>query len=206
MKAINRKWIPLGLAAAILVSFGCSNGQVQAPTQTSPRAQDATAPMQLQSQTGDRKVLDVPTPPSMDDLAKILPSKISAADASRLLIQIDPSKIQGLDDSKNYQVQVRGGHGGFHGGFGRFGHGFGRFGRFGFGGFGPFGFGGWGGWGWGGLGWPWWGYSGLWNNLWWYPYGGYYYPYSYLYGGTGYYPYLYGGLGGLYNPYFYRFW
>jgi hypothetical protein len=133
---------------------------------------------------------DAPIP--IDDPAK-LPQKLSP----NQVIQIPYENIKDLQgSSKGYQT-MRGGHGGRAFGARGFGGGFGRFGR-------------WGGAGWGGRYWGagwggnWWG-GAYYNNLAFYPYGGYYYPYyfnagayypywstPYYYGAGAYYPYACG--------------
>ena len=197
----NRKLLPLGTAVLFLAAVGCSSGKAASPTQ---------------ARVGDRQVLftgQVPAnAPTMDELVKNLPAQISQADASRLLITIDPAKINGF----GHEYGVLSGHGGgghgggghgggFHGGGHGFGHGFNNFGNAFIGGWG----GGWGwgwpwwgslGWGsfgwpgWGGFGWPGWGGGvGTAGSLSWYPYGGYDYPYAQS--GGSYYPYTYGNTG-----------
>lgn len=46
-------------------------------------------------------------------------------------------------------------------------------------------------------------YRGLYSSLYYYPFGNYYFPYTYRAGA--YYPYSYRGLSSLYYPYFYRY-
>lgn len=140
-----------------------------------------------------------------DQILSELPTRIPASEAANVLVQIDASKIQ--PRGSTYSLMARGGgggHGGGHGGHGGMhggsfhghggfnGHGhFNRFNNFNsfFGSFGCCGFG-----------------------NWWYPWGGYYFPYS-LYGGyyypyysSSYLPFLYGNGYGGFNPYGYGGW
>lgn len=185
MRSLSRILLPAVLGAAF-TAFGCSSGP--ALTQ-SPTAAQATAPQQVQS--ADRSVLDLATPPSMDQLAKVLPQRIPASEAGKLLVHIPANSIV---QDKSYSVQAWGGRG-YHGYGGHFGyHGYGGFrGYRSYGGYYPY-------------------YSyGLYPylygayglyNLSYYPYGGYYYPYS-LYGGY-YYPMSYYYNSAYYYPYLYR--
>jgi len=120
---------------------------------------------------------------TVDQLRKALPSRISEADAAKLLVEIDPSKVIAANDQ---EVQQRGRFGrgyarGFARGWGRgFYRGYGRgYGR----------------------GFRYYGYRGYYFPY--YRYSGYYYPYYYPYYSYSYYPYYY-GYRGAYYPY--RYW
>ncbi len=181
--------LSLALSVALVgTALGCAstapNANTPAPAaipQASSITEGSVHPDQFMQ--SDRQIMVNGQAMSFDQIRKNLPSRISEADAAKLLVEIDTSKIKDGD----MEVQQRFGRGfargfsrgwgrGFYGGFGR-GLGYGGYGRFRYLGY-------------GGSYWPYYGY------------GGYYYPYSYGYGGLSYWPYLY-GYGGGYYPYSY---
>jgi hypothetical protein len=141
----------------------------------------------------DRQIMVDGQPMDVDQIRKQLPSRISEADAAKLLIELDPSKIV---EDKDLEVQQR--YGRYGRGYGRsygrgyargFGRGYGRgfYGRYGYGRYGYRRF-------------RYYGHRGYYYPY--YRYAGYYYPYSYPYASSYYYPYMY-GYGGHYYPYSY---
>lgn len=182
----------LGVAmsmALVGTALGCAPAVPGAQT-----AADVPQPLNLSEGTvapdqhiqGDRHVMVDGKPMSVDQIRKELPSRISEADAAKLLIELDPSKIV---ESKDLEVQQRYGRGygrGYARGFGR-GYGRGFYGRYGYGryGYGRF---------------RYYGHRGYYYPY--YRYANYYYPYYYPYYSNYYYPYMY-GYGGYYYPYSY---
>jgi hypothetical protein len=168
-----------GLATVLAATtFGCATN----PTTSTAAPQQETLSVIDQAQVQpERSIM------SINDLKANLPARISEADAARMLVEIDPSKI--VTDG-NYSVQQRFGGRGIGRGFGGFGRGFGHGGFRGFsrgfhGGFGRFG------------GFNRFRYFNYGSNF--YPYylnAGYYYPYAY----NNYYNYLY-PYSGSYYPY-----
>ncbi len=188
----------LGLAmsgALIGTALGCApsvpNSSVPAADipASALKAQDlsegAVHPDQL-IQDGQR-IMVGGQPLTVEQLRKELPSRISEADAAKLLVEIDPSKVI---EPKDQEIQQRGR--GFGRGYGRgFARGFGRgfyrgYGRGFYGGYGRF---------------RYYGHRGYYFPY--YNYAGYYYPYYYPYYSYNYYPYFY-GYRGYYYPY--RYW
>jgi hypothetical protein len=156
-----------GLATVLAVTtFGCAS----TPSTTTAPQEPMSAIDQAQFGTqSDRQIQ------SIADLKANLPAQISEADAAKMLVEIDPSKVR----TNNYSVQQWGFRGGFRGGL----RGFGGIGRGWYGGYGR-GFGAYRYFGYGGRYFPY------------YNYGGFYRPY--LYGS--YYPYLY-NYANYYYPY-----
>lgn len=155
------------MMAAVAGLVGCAGNN---PVATGDNAQ---APQP------DRQVLatgtDIKQDVELENAIKQLPQRISAADAERMLIQIDPEKIND-DGSEGYSVQRWGGRYGRYGGYRGYGRGF-------YGGFRYYGY--------GGRYFPYYASAGYY-----YPYfSGGYYPYLSLYNSL-YSPYSY------YNPYF----
>ncbi len=135
----------------------------------------------------DRQIMVDGQPMNVEQIRKELPSRISEADAAKLLIEIDTSKIV---EDKGLEVQQRYGRGYRRGFYGRgYARGFGRgfYGRYGYGryGYGRF---------------RYYGHRGYYYPY--YRYAGYYYPYTYPYYSYSYYPYMY-RYGGYYYPYSY---
>lgn len=186
-----------GVAATLVGCAQVSPNSSQAPTPELPLLQappaGGVAPDQLVF--GDRQILVNGPEINVEQIRKQLPAQITAAEASKLLVKIDPRQI--VQEGSGFETQQRFGRGfgrGFYGGVRR---GFGWSGALGR-------WGGWGG-GWGG-----WGAYGGWGGLGWYPYGNLYFPYAYSAGcwspaifpvaSALYSPFLYGYGGGFY-PY-----
>lgn len=186
----------VGVACLAIGLFGCSSNS---PTITQGPSVPAQPP---------RSVLAAENTLSPDALKAALPERIPASEASQRLIQIDTSQIIGLPDqnvaggeSRSIQQRGRGGIRGFGGGWG---------GRGWYGGYRGYGWRGYGSFGLGGLG-----YYPYYYSSYYYPYGGYYYPYYlygsyyypyyYPYGSSYYYPSLY-SYRGYYYPYAYTWW
>lgn len=203
----------LALTTGLAATLGCAQ---TAPTIT-PAPEPAAAPAttlalpQLQTMTegtiapdnllvDNQQTMVNGQAMSVEEIRKLLPSRISEADAAKMLVKIDLDKV---NQSAEFDTQQRFGRGfgrGFVGrGFGRgfVGRGFGR---------GFFGRGIYGGWGFrnrffnrgffGGLGF-------LPYSSYYFPYyynAGYYYPYTYSFANTLCSPYLY-GWGGSFWPY-----
>ncbi len=187
------RWLGLALTAGVIGgTLGCSNSVPNATSDSPamiPQVQNAPsgklAPEQVL--TAERKIMVNGEAMTVEQIRKQIPSRISAADAPKMLVQIDPDKIVKEDAKGDLQTQQWGRRAffgrGFYGGYGLYGRGLYGYGGLGlYGGYGYYPF--------GGYYWPY------------YSYAGYYYPYSYA---SYYYPYLY-GYSGLYYPYYYRWW
>lgn len=182
------RYLALAMSTALVGSaLGCAPAIPNAKTPDAiPMAQSlmegSVHPDQLI--TDDRMVMVDGKTMSFEQIRQQLPARISEADAARLLVSIDPSKV--MDSGEMELQQRRGWRGGgrsFARGWGRgFARGFGRGLYRGFGNYRYFGYRGY--------------YFPYYYNA------GYYYPYTYPYGGLTYAPYLYGYGGGLY-PYSY---
>lgn len=183
------RWLSLALTTGVIGSMvGCAN---PAPTlsppsspiipQAQPAPQNALPPDQVL--TAERTLMVNGKAMTMDEIRQHLPSRIPAADAAKVLVQIDPDKIVKEAASNELETQqwwfFRRGYfaRGFFGGWPLFSSSLFAY---------PYAY------------YPFAGYY--------WPYylsGGFYYPFSYA---SFYYPYLY-GYGGLYYPfYFRRFW
>ncbi|MNY20104.1 hypothetical protein D3C86_1535670 [compost metagenome] len=180
------RWLGLAVTAGVLGgTLGCAQTSTtaSAPAPAIPQLQTPVsgtlAPDKLI--IDNQKLMVNGQAMSVDQVRKQLPSRISAADAAKMLVQIDPNKIVKETAKSEQKTQIWWGGGlwgrGFWGGYGLYGAGL-----YGYGGYGYY---------------PYYGY--YWPY---YSYAGYYYPYSYA---SYYYPYLY-GYGGLYYPYYYRWW
>ena len=227
----------LGLALGALLAgsaIGCAPAiptASTAPAAPIPMAQNilegSVSPDQFFQ--SDRQIMVNGKAMSFDQIRKQLPARISEADAAKMLVKIDDSKVMPFEESKELapagmEVQQYGrfargayGRGAYaRGAYGRgiYGRGFARgwgrgyyggYGRLGYG-YGAYGYGGYGFPGYGGYGFPGYGgfsylnYAGCMFPY--YNYGGYYYPFSYGFGGCNYMPYLY-GFAGSYYPYSY---
>jgi hypothetical protein len=155
---MSKKWIAGSLIAlTAATSFGCAGATSPSQTPTTPMAATAQA---------DRHVQAVGDNMTFNQIVDQLPKRISEADAARMLVTIDPSKVV---DENTYTVQQRGRGfgGGFRGGMGR---GIGAFGHRGFYG----------------------GFRGNYGRYRYFGHGGRYFPY-YLNRGY-YYPYSYGSV------------
>lgn len=92
--------IPLGLAVAMFL-MGCSSGQTAPPTQSA-----AGAPAVATSDNG--QLPSASEVPSLDDLLARMPESVSQANASQLLVPMDPSRIT---QSSNNSVSATKGSG-----------------------------------------------------------------------------------------------
>lgn len=202
------KSLGLALSAAMVgTALGCSSAVPSASTTETtviPKAasivEGSLAPDQLLK--NDRQIMVNGQAMTFDQVRKMLPARISAAEASKMLVKIDESKVV---DVKSMETQQWRGRGFYGRGIGRgFGLGWGRGFYGGYGGlYGGYGAGLWGGYGGLGCGYGGFSYLGLGGYYFpYYPIGAYYYPYIYPYGGLSYAPYMYGYGGGLY-PYSY---
>jgi len=174
------RWLGLAVTAGVLGgTLGCAQNMPSASTQAPaviPQAQSAsggdTAPDKLVA--GERQIMVNGKAMSIDEIRKQLPSRISEADAAKMLVKIDPSRV--VTDGREQNVQQWWGR--------RFGFGRGFFGRsFFFNRFSTFSY------------FPF-------NNFY-FPYYynlGYYYPYSYPYYSYTYWPFFY-NYGLSYWPY-----
>ena len=184
------RWFGLAVTAGILGgTLGCAQTTTtaSAPAPAIPQLQTpvngTVAPDKLI--VDNQKLMVNGEAMTVDQIRKQLPARISAADAAKMLVQIDPDKIvkENAKSDMSTQQWGRGFYGrgfygrGFYGGYGLYGRGL-----YGYGGYGYYPY--------GGYYWPY------------YSYAGYYYPYSYA---SYYYPYLY-GYSSLYYPYYYRWW
>ncbi|GEM_PF-1772251 len=192
------RFLSLALTTGLMGTMGCAQSVPSlspAPAPAIPQLQatagGSVAPDQLL--VGDQQTMVNGQAMSVDQIRKLLPARISAADAAKMLVKIDMDQVV---QTGEYDTQQRFGRG--FGGRG-FGRGFGGrrfFGRGFFGGsrfrsrfFGR---------GFGGL-------SYFPYSSYYFPYSysaGYYYPYTYNYANTLCSPYLY-GYGGSYYPYTY---
>lgn len=187
----------LAVATTLAGTLGCAQNVPSVPAAQTPdipqvqaAANGPVAPENLL--VGNFQTMVNGQAMSVDEIRKQLPSRISAADAAKMLVKIDIDKVN--QDSSFDTQQFRG----RFGGRGFIGRGFGGRGFFGRGFYGGYGF-----------------RSrffnrGFYGGLGFYPYSsyyfpyyynaGYYYPYTYSYANTLCSPYLY-GYGGSYYPY-----
>jgi hypothetical protein len=107
MKATQ--WLGLALSAGLLgSSLGCANTVPAASTPAPaviPQAQSVpggdAAPDTLF--TGERQIMVDGKAMTFDEIRKQLPSRISEADAAKLLVQINPNEV--MDDGKEADLQ-----------------------------------------------------------------------------------------------------
>lgn len=187
----------LAVATTLAGTLGCAQNVPSVPAAQTPdipqvqaAANGPVAPENLL--VGNFQTMVNGQAMSVDEIRKQLPSRISAADAAKMLVKIDIDKV--VQDGEYDTQQFRRGFGGR----GFIGRGFGGRGFFGRGFYGGYGF-----------------RSrffnrGFYGGLGFYPYSsyyfpyyynaGYYYPYTYSYANTLCSPYLY-GYGGSYYPY-----
>lgn len=185
------RWWSLALSVGLIgATLGCAQGvpTTQPPEAFAPADTMGTLPPESVI-LGDRQISANGQTMTLDQIRKLLPARLTPAEASKLLVSINPDRI---DPSGSQEVQVRG----FGRGYGGYGRGYGR----GYGGYGFHrGF------------WPGFGARYRYGAYGYYPYGGYYFPYAYNagyytpycypYAGATYYPFLY-GYGNLYNPFY----
>lgn len=189
----------LALTTGLAATLGCAQhapsiAPAQAPAipQLQTMTEGSVAPDQVL--VGNQQTMVNGQAMTVEEIRKQLPSRISEADAAKMLVKIDIDKV---NQDASFDTQQR-----FGRGFG--GRGFAR----GFGGRGFFGRGFYGGFGFRNRFFN----RGFYGGLGFYPYSsyyfpyyynaGYYYPYSYSYANTLCSPYLY-GYGGSYWPYTY---
>ena len=193
---VKSRWLGLALTAGVCGGpLGCAQTSTTAtaPAPAIPQLQTPVngdvAPDKLI--VDNQKIMVNGEAMTADQIRQQLPSRISAADAAKMLVQIDPDQIvkETAESDMKTQQWRRGFYGrgfygrGFYGGYGLYGRGLYGYGGLGYGGYGYYPY--------GGYYWPY------------YSYAGYYYPYSYA---SYYYPYLY-GYGARYYPFYYRrFW
>lgn len=205
------------VTAMTFLMVGCST--------TAPTANKVVSDQPADRTLAQRSVLaDGQTSP--EQLAKILPTRLTKAEGDRMLIDLPADKMKGDFSANQQSRKVQGGmdygsygyggygagdcdpcaggyggygYGGYGLGYGGYGLGYGGYGAYGWGGlYGAFGYGGYGGWPYAGLGYGAYGYPFRYFN-----YGSFYYPY-YLSAGF-YYP-VYARLASLYYmPYFYGY-
>lgn len=173
------RWLGLAVTAGVIGgTLGCSNSMPVNSTQAPaviPQAQNVPggdlAPDKLAA--GDRQIMVNGKAMSFDEIRKQLPSRISEADAAKMLVKINPDQV--VKDGSEQSVQQ------WRGRF--FGRGF--FGRSFFNRFSTFSY------------FPFYNYYFPYYN-----YAGYYYPYYYPYYSYSYFPYFY-NYGYRYWPYSY---
>jgi hypothetical protein len=179
----------LSTALAVAVGIGTLGCAMNAPTSsTGPAAHRQV--LSVDQKAGDVQAADAAKANFEQQIFRNLPKQISAADAAKMLVRIDPSKVKDKPDRK---VQCLGcGLGGW-GGYGGWGGGC-------CGGLGAFGFYS-----------PW---ASYWSNMLYYQYASVYYPYYYSAPSGMFYPYVWNGgypffqgTGAGYSPYFAgRYW
>lgn len=183
---VNR-YLSLAMSTALVgTALGCAPSVPSASVPDVPQAQNLTEGTVPPDQivVNDRQIMVGNQPMDFEQVRKQLPARISEADAAKMLIELDSSKIV---EPSSQELQQRGRFGrgyarGFYRGYGR-----GFYGRYGYGRYGYNRF-------------RYYGYRGYYYPY--YRYANYYYPYYYPYYSNYYYPYMY-GYRGYYYPYSY---